>query len=103
MTWTAGSSRAWRRIRGLVLARDGFLCKAHPHHCEAAGAGEHQCTVRAPMTGGPGVAGHAHHIQGRKITGDDPRFIVAACPACNLAIGQPRPDRDPAPRPRTRF
>lgn len=33
--------------------------------------------------------GHAHHVLGRKVTGDDPRYIVAACQHCNLKVGDP--------------
>lgn len=102
MSWSGGSSRRWRTLRAAVLARDGFRCKAHPTHCNAAGAGPHVCTGAAPLHGGPGVAGHAHHTQGKK-HGDDPRFIVAACPACNLAIGEPTARAAPRPRPRTRW
>lgn len=38
---------------------------------------------------------HAHHTRGRQ-HGDDPRFLVGACPACNLAIGDPTAATDPA-------
>lgn len=100
--WSGGSTRAWRALRALVLARDRYTCKAHPAHCNAAGAPEHTCTVAAPLQGGPGVAGHAHHTRGKRVTGDNPAFIVAACPSCNLAIGEPGArGTDPAPRPRT--
>lgn len=105
MAWQGGSTRAWRRLRAAVLERARYRCQAHPHHCRAAGAPPHVCTINAPLQGGPGVAGHAHHTRGKKITGDDPRFIVAACPACNLAIGEPgrRDVADPQPRPVTRW
>lgn len=94
--WSSGSSRAWRRLRAAVLARDQYLCKAHPTWCDAAGAPPHTCTTTAPARGG-----HVHHTHGKKVTGDDPRYLVAACASCNQAIGQPKPDTDPPPRPRT--
>lgn len=97
-TWSSGSTRAWRATRAAVLARDGYQCKAHPRWCAAAAAGPHTCGTTAPLRGG-----HVHHTLGRKITGDDPRYLVAACSACNLAIGEPDPDTDPEPRPRTRW
>lgn len=89
-------------MRAAVLARDGYRCRAHPTHCAAAGAAPHVCTRAAPLRGGPGVAGHAHHLDGKR-NGDDPSRIVAACPACNLAIGDPARARDPEPRPRTQW
>ena len=89
MGWEQGSTTAWRRVRALVLARDGYRCRAHADGWCAMVKGDHRCTSLAPLTGGPGVAGHAHHTRGRDVTGDDPRFIVAACPACNLHIGNP--------------
>jgi len=102
--WSGGSTRAWRALRAAVLARDGYRCRAHPTHCNAAGARPHACAGRAPLDGGPGVAGHAHHTLGRKITRDDLRFIIAACPPCNLAIGEPGArGPDPRPRPVTRW
>lgn len=96
--WAGGSTRAWRKLRALVLERDGYRCRAHPTWCDRAGAPAHRCMTAAPLRGGPGVAGHAHHTLGRRVTGDDPAHIVAACPACNLAIGEPDDTRDPAPR-----
>jgi 5-methylcytosine-specific restriction endonuclease McrA len=103
--WAGGSTRAWRTLRAAVLARDGFRCRAHPDHCTQARAKSHTCTGAAPLSGGPGVAGHVHHTRGREMTGDDPAHLVAACPACNLAIGEPgaRTATDPQPRPVTRW
>lgn len=82
--WAGGSSRRWRRIRAQVLARDGYLCQLR-----LPGV----CTVHAPLEGG-----HVHHTLG-KDRGDDPAHLIAACEACNLAVGEPVPD--PAPIPRT--
>jgi hypothetical protein len=68
--WAGGSTRAWRRVRAFVLARDGHRCRIRL---------EGVCV---------GVATHAHHTRG-KAYGDDPRFIVAACAPCNLKKGDP--------------
>lgn len=100
--WDGGSTTAWRRLRAAVLARDGYRCRAHADGwCHRAQASDHECTGRADLTGPH--AGHAHHTHGRAITGDDPRWIVAACRPCNLAIGDPNKAPDPAPLPRTRW
>lgn len=89
MSWTQGSTRAWRRVRAYVLHRDGNRCRAHADgYCARASArGVHVCTGRAT---------HAHHVLGRSRTGDDPRYLVAACEACNLFIGDPAATADPA-------
>ncbi|QJY51227.1 HNH endonuclease [Pseudonocardia broussonetiae] len=79
--WEGGSTRAWRKVRAGVLARDG-------HRCQLRVPGI--CTTRAT---------HAHHTVGREVSGDDPASIVAACAACNLHVGDPR-KHDPAPSPR---
>lgn len=90
-SWVGGSTRAWRRVRAHVLARDGHRCRLRlPGVCTA-------------------LATHVHHTHGRAVTGDDPDYLVAACAPCNLKIGDPakprRPERpsDPDPRPRTRW
>ena len=62
--WTAaGSTRAWRKTRELVLQRDG-----------------HRCQLRHP-----GCTGHAtevHHLDG-KAAGDSPDRCIAACHRCH--------------------
>jgi hypothetical protein len=85
--WEAGSTRHWRTIRAYVLQRDG-RCRAHADGwCARAGrTTSHECTGRPE---------HAHHVLGRSKTGDDPRYIVAACAACNLYIGDPTQHGDP--------
>lgn len=92
-SWAGGSTRAWRKVREFVLARDGYQCQVRLPGCSG----------RAPLTGGPGVAGHAHHTLGREVSGDDVRWIVAACVSCNLKIGDPTKRPDPAPKPRTNW
>ena len=81
--WGKGSTRAWRRVRASVLKRDGWRCQ-----------------VQLPGTC-TGVADCVHHVVGRAVSGDDPRYLVASCTPCNLAIGQPgrrRGRRAQAPR-----
>ncbi len=73
--WRNGSSRMWRRIRAAVLARDSV--RGVPT-CQLQIPGV--CTV---------VATCVHHVKGRAVTGDDPRWLVAACDECNLSVGQP--------------
>ena len=76
-TWERGSTTAWRKVRASVLLRDG-----------------HRCRVQIPGVC-TGVATHAHHVMGRAVTGDDPRYIVAACQPCNLKVGDPMKAADP--------
>lgn len=99
--WAGGSTRRWRRIRPYILQRDGGRCRAHADGwCDQAGARPHTCSVRVQdHTPGQPDSYEAHHTQGKAVTGDDPRHIVAACRACNQAIGQPKqPDQRPRPR-----
>lgn len=99
--WGKGSTRAWRRLRAAILTRDRYRCRAHDDGwCDRA-PGQHTCTGRADLTGPH--AGHAHHTHGKAATGNDPRYIVAACAACNLHIGDPTKTNDPAPKPRTQW
>jgi hypothetical protein len=100
--WGSGSTRRWRAVRAFVLGRDGYRCRAHlDGWCARANrATPHQCTHRAELYGPH--SGHAHHTRG-KAFGDDPRWIVAACKACNLHIGDPAKGADPRPEPRTRW
>jgi 5-methylcytosine-specific restriction endonuclease McrA len=82
--WGRGSTRAWRKIRAMVLARDHGQCQLR-----LAG-----CTVTATCV---------HHVVGRAVSGDDPRFLLASCQSCNLAIGEPgRRRRTPRRAPRRR-
>jgi 5-methylcytosine-specific restriction endonuclease McrA len=83
-SWDRGSTRAWRRIRALVLVRDGYRCQLKLDVCVQ-------------------VATHVHHTAGRSITGDDPRYLVAACAPCNLKLGDPTKLTDPPNKPVTRW
>ena len=76
-SWAGGSTRRWREVRAFVLERDGWQCQVQLPGCE-------------------GRARHAHHVQGRAVTGDDPRYVVAACEHCNLKIGDPTKKDPPA-------
>jgi len=100
--WGSGSTRAWRLLRSAVLARDRYRCRAHNDGwcAKAKRATSHTCTERAEETGEH--AGQAHHVRGKRF-GDDPRFIVASCKACNLHIGDPDQRADPQPQPRTQW
>lgn len=95
-SWEQGSTRAWRALRAAVLARDQNRCRAH-HDGWCARAG--RTTTHACI----GTATHAHHTRGRAVTGDDPRFIVAACAPCNLYIGDPSSTADPPAVPVTHW
>ena len=90
-SWKGGSTRAWRKTRDYVLERDRGLCRAHEDGWCARVKGTHTCTKRAA---------HAHHTLGRAVTGDDVRYIVASCRACNLFIGRPKPPPDDPPKPK---
>ncbi|HEY9417480.1 MAG TPA: hypothetical protein VIQ30_22205 [Pseudonocardia sp.] len=94
--WAGGSTRQWRRTRAYVMARDqGKGCRAHRDGwCDKPGVHPHTCTNAQQV---------AHHTLGRSVTGDDPRYIVAACEPCNLAIGDPTKLADPKPKPVTRW
>lgn len=81
-SWSGGSTRAWRKLRMRVLARDGFACRLRLPGC----------TERAT---------DVHHVAG-KAQGDDPALLVAACHACNMVVGDPTRYNPPA-RPATRW
>lgn len=84
LSWAKGSTRAWRRTRALVLVRDGYRCQLKLD----------VCTTDATCV---------HHTAGRSVTGDDPNYLVAACEACNLRLGDPSKLGDPPNRPVTRW
>lgn len=64
------NTSAWRKVRASVLTRDG-----------------HRCRLR--LTGCTTQATHVHHIFGRLTTEDDPRYLISACPPCNIRTGNP--------------
>lgn len=49
-----------------------------------------------------GQATEVHHTLGRDVSGDDPRYLVASCGACNRQIGEPR-KHNPQPKIRSRW
>lgn len=74
---STGSTRGWRRLRALVLDRDG-----------------HRCKLPRP-DGRPGECGafatHVDHVVPRKRGGQDvPANLRAACASCNLRRGAGR-------------
>ena len=89
-----GSTRRQQNQRKAILLRN---------QVENGGA----CTLALPgewpVWGGvarcAGIADCVHHVKGRKVTGDDPRYLTAACTPCNAKIGEPVVD--PAPTPLT--
>lgn len=87
MSLTArGSTRSWRRLRALVLDRDGGRCQvptAQGQPCQAS-------------------ASHVDHIVPRSRGGTDALAnLRAACPPCNLRRGNrsTSPDTPAASRP----
>lgn len=83
-SWAKGSSRGWRRTRAAVLAANKL---------ENGG----RCTLQIPRVC-TGAADQVHHVQGKAVTGDDPRYLVASCGPCNRHVGQPN-RHSPKPRP----
>lgn len=77
--WAKGSSRSWRRVRALVLARDGYRCQLRLDLCTT-------------------LATAVHHTVAREVAGDSPAMLIACCQPCNNTIGDPT-RHDPAPRP----
>lgn len=64
MTWQGkGSTRAWRRVRVLVLDRDGYLCKINGPRCTT-------------------TATEVNHKLGRGVS-EDMADLEACCFACN--------------------
>jgi hypothetical protein len=89
MGWRGGSTRAHRTAREYVLRRDGFRCRlAYPGTWVVRGGAVRSCL---------GEANEAHHTRGKQITGDDPRFMIAACQPCNLRAGDPTRVTTPDP------
>lgn len=81
--WKGGSTRAWRRIRTIVLKRDGYVCQLQI---------EGTCVHRADSV---------HHVLGKR-HGDDPAHLLASCTPCNLKIGDPQ-RHDPEHEQHTRW
>lgn len=92
--WSGGSTRAWRRVRTLVLARDLYRCKlALPGTWTTRQGEQRQCR---------GTANSVHHLDG-KARGDNPDRMIAACMPCNLKVGEPTRTTNPQGRGMTRW
>lgn len=74
--WAGGSTREWRRIRAAELEENRIRTGG-------------QCLVRVRGVCS-GIATTVHHVKGRSVTGDDPRWLAASCVPCNLHIGDPQ-------------
>jgi len=74
--WARGSTYKWRTLRARVLQAN---LVENQGRCVVQIEGV--CT---------GVANTVHHTMGRAVTGDDPRYLVACCRACNASIGEPK-------------
>lgn len=81
--WAKGSSTRWRKIRASVLRRNA---EENNGQCQLLIDGV--CTGKATCV---------HHVLGRSVTGDDPKYLVASCRECNLYVGQPKLN-DPHPK-----
>lgn len=97
-SWEGGSTTAWRKLRAQILAANQHtnrgLCQLNVgEYC-----GRHHKPCRGVCTG---RATEVHHLRGKR-EGDDPRFLVAACAACNRHVGDPTAT-SPAPTPRSRW
>lgn len=82
-SWAGGSTRRWRKVRAMVLVRDGYLCQVRLSGCTR-------------------TAEHVHHVAGKRF-GDDPALLVAACASCNLKVGDPTKRADPPNQAVTRW
>lgn len=76
-----GSTRRWRRIRLLVLDRDGWRCRLPVKGGTDANGGA-ECGAYAT---------HVDHVLPRAQGGsDEPGNLRAACSSCNLRAGSGR-------------
>ena len=73
-SWAGGSTSRWRKLRAAILAANA---NENAGRCVLAIA--KVCT---------GTADTVHHVLG-KAHGDDARYLIAVCRACNLHVGQP--------------
>lgn len=81
--WSGGSTTRWRRTRAAVLE-------------ENLRTNQGRCTIQ--REGCTGTADTGHHVLGRRVTGDDPAYVVAACAHCNGSVGDPMKDEKPIRR-----
>jgi hypothetical protein len=83
--WAGGSTRAWRRVRLLVLDRDKWTCQL------CGGAINRRLRNPHPQSA------QVHHPLG-KAYGDDPAHLQAAHRLCNQRAGDPTSIADPQPK-----
>ena len=96
--WGRGSTRRWRRIRAVVLARN---LATNQGRCQLAIPGT-WTTRLGEVRRCLGQADCVHHPYGKRY-GDDPAYLMAACTPCNLKVGDPTKAADPKPEPRTQW
>lgn len=68
--WAGGTGGQWRKTRLMVLNRDNWRCQLQLDGCQ-------------------GRANTVHHTKPRRIVGDNPAHLVAACGHCNYTTGDP--------------
>lgn len=73
--WAKGSTTRWRRVRALVLE-------------ENRRTNQGRCVLAIPRVC-QGQADQVHHTRSRAEVGDDPKYLMAVCRACNLKVGAP--------------
>lgn len=73
-SWKGGATRAYRKLRAAILLANARENKG-------------RCTLRIEGVC-TGQADQVHHVKGKRY-GDDPRWMVATCKACNLHVGDP--------------
>lgn len=83
-SWANGSTPAWRRLRLVILTRDRWVCQLCNQPID-------------PRLKPPHPMSSVHHTVGRTVSGDDPRYLVAAHRDRNLKAGEPG-KRDPHPQ-----
>ena len=86
--WARGSTYAWRTLRARVLHNN---LVENQGRCQIAIPGT-WLNTKGETVQCQGVADCVHHRLGRAVTGDDIRYLVACCTACNLHIGEPSKD-----------
>jgi hypothetical protein len=50
-----------------------------------------------------GVATQVHHVLGKRVSGDDPRYLIGVCGPCNRRAGEPAKQPDPPATPVTQW
>lgn len=83
------SKAGWAKVRADALADNQRLR-----------GGRCQLAIKGTCTG---VATCVHHVLGRGVTGDDPRYLMASCGPCNEKTGDPARVPDPPARRITRW